>query len=73
MAGSYQHCIDDNGKFREDDFTDMIENLGDAYEACEEMVFMINFLAEGDRKRIQVAEVAFRNEKRREKNKWLRK
>ncbi len=44
MAGSYQHCSDEDGNFRAD-FHEMIENLGDAEEACEMMVFMIQFLA----------------------------
>lgn len=46
MAGSYQHCVDDQGALRRDeDFRNMIENLGDAEEAIEEMYWMIRFLA----------------------------
>ena len=46
MAGSYKHCLHIDGTFREhQDFRDMIENLGDAEEACEQMVFMIQWLA----------------------------
>jgi hypothetical protein len=65
MAGSYKHCVTDDGKFLAEDFDGMIENLGDAYEACEEMVFMIDFLANGDRSRIDEASEAFYASKRR--------
>ena len=41
MAGSYEHCKEDNGSFRF--YT--IENMGDAYEACEMMFWMIGNLA----------------------------
>ena len=33
MTGSYGHCCNDDGSFR----FDLIENLGDAHEACEDM------------------------------------
>ena len=33
MAGSYGQCCNDDGSFR----FDLIENLGDAHEACEDM------------------------------------
>ena len=60
MAGSYHHCIDEKtGEFVGEDFTNMIDNLGDAYEACEQMVFMINFLANGDKKLIEKALKSF--------------
>lgn len=46
MAGSYKHCVTDAGKLRKgDSFTDLIENLGDAWEAIEEMYGMIWLLA----------------------------
>lgn len=49
MAGSYNHCIDDEGNLlsNEQMMLDgaMIENLGDAYEAIEEMYGMIWWLA----------------------------
>lgn len=49
MAGSYNHCVDDNGHLLSNDEMmisgAMIENLGDAYEAIEEMFGMIWFLA----------------------------
>ena len=56
MAGSYRHC-NDRGKF---DFK-LIENLGDAFEACEQMYWMIDYLAGGDRKKIKEAENAWYN------------
>jgi len=55
MAGSYKHCVKTNGKFNENGFTDMIENLGDAYEACEQMYYMIHYLTNGDKKKIEEA------------------
>lgn len=33
MAGSYRHCCNDDGSFT----FDLIENMGDAREACEDM------------------------------------
>ncbi len=45
MAGSYGHVTKDDGTFICEDFCNMIENLGDAHEACEMMHFMINYLA----------------------------
>lgn len=54
MAGSYEHCLvsDDEGEthrepheFDHENFTSMIENLGDAHEACEHMFNMIQILA----------------------------
>lgn len=42
MAGSYKHCLADDGTF---DFS-CIENLGDAEEACEMMVWMIQYLGQ---------------------------
>ena len=58
MAGSYRHCerkgkeTDDpmkpyepTGEFDTEGFYDMIENMGDAYEACHEMFYMIQYLA----------------------------
>lgn len=49
MAGSYKHCVTDDGLLRTDgSFTGMIENLGDAWEAIEEMYGMIWLLAGGN-------------------------
>jgi len=46
MAGSYSHIVDDNGRLLgNEDFIDMIENLGDAYEMAKEMYGMIWYLA----------------------------
>lgn len=60
MAGSYEHCCkDDDGSFRNDDFTDMIENLGDAYEACYHMHWMIHHLASADKDKIKQASDAY--------------
>lgn len=42
MAGSYRHVTDADGSFRG---IDLIDNLGDAYEALEEMHAMIGWLA----------------------------
>jgi hypothetical protein len=48
MAGSYNHAVADDGQLLcNDDFTGMVENLGDAYETVEEMYGMIWWLAAG--------------------------
>ena len=45
MAGSYGHCEDiETGGYR----FDMLENMGDAAEACHQMFWMIRFLAKND-------------------------
>lgn len=59
MAGSYQHCTNDDGSFRDEDFTGMIENLGDAHEACHMMHWMIGFLADWDDVRIEHASESY--------------
>lgn len=43
MAGSFGHCNKDDGSFT----FDLIDNMGDAHEACEMMHFMIHYLADG--------------------------
>lgn len=43
MAGSYNHCVDEQGRFVG---VRHLDNLGDAYEALEEMYGMIWFFAE---------------------------
>jgi hypothetical protein len=49
MAGSYNHVTTRSGNLRDNDsFVQMIENLGDAYEAVEEMYGMIWYLANID-------------------------
>lgn len=46
MAGSYNHATTKKSKLRNhESFVGMIENLGDAYEAIEEMYGMIWYLA----------------------------
>lgn len=52
MAGSYKHC--ENGETGRFTF-ELIENLGDAYEACHEMFFIIRWLTEGDQSLIDEA------------------
>lgn len=47
MAGSYNHCVDEDGKLLDPErLAEMLENGGDVYEAIEEMYGMIWFLAE---------------------------
>jgi len=48
MAGSFNHIVDDDGKFT----MDTIENLGDAHEALEDCYRIIYTLADGDTKKI---------------------
>ena len=57
MAGSYNHCRNEDGSFS----FDLIENMGDAWEACEMMFFMIGWLAHGDQGQIKAAEQAYYN------------
>jgi hypothetical protein len=46
MAGSYNHIVNNKGDLLNNErFVGMIENLGDAYEAVEEMYGMIWWLA----------------------------
>ena len=40
MAGSYKHLIDKSGNFT----FDLIDNMGDAHEACEECYYLIRKL-----------------------------
>ena len=55
MAGSYEHCLGPDGKFR----MGLIENLGDAHEALDHMFFMIWKLSEGDPAKIRKASNAY--------------
>ena len=59
MAGSYHHCIqvrkDGTIRFRG---VELIDHLGDAYEALEEMFDMIEHLSGGDKQRILEAHEA---------------
>ena len=46
MAGSYKHIIDNHGLLRDPErFVDLIDNLGDAYEAVGELYGMVWWLA----------------------------
>lgn len=58
MAGSYNHCVDDQGRLRSPmQLNDMLENGGDVYEAVEEMYGMIWWLAD----RLAAAPAEFTN------------
>lgn len=47
MAGSYNHCIDEDGNLLDNErLVDMLENGGDVYEAVEELYGMIWWLAD---------------------------
>lgn len=60
MAGSYSHCVADDGQLlRNEDCVQMIENLGDAYEAIEEMYELIWILANGERSVVATARAAY--------------
>jgi len=63
MAGSYNHAVDEaTGKlYRPEDFRQMVENLGDAYETVEEMYGMIWWLANGDPALVESARQAYRD------------
>ncbi|MCI2421120.1 hypothetical protein MOQ72_27120 [Saccharopolyspora sp. K220] len=46
MAGSYGHVVADDGQLLvNENFVEMVENLGDAYETVEHMYGMIWWLA----------------------------
>lgn len=49
MAGSYRHITDVNNNFRG---IELIDNLGDAYEALEECYLMIKQLTGNDKQKI---------------------
>lgn len=52
MAGSYSHITDDQGRFIG---VELLDHLGDAYEALEECYGMIQLLTSGDRAAIEDA------------------
>jgi hypothetical protein len=52
MAGSYRHITTSTNEFRG---TELIGNLGDAYEALEECYDMIQWLTGGDLQHIHEA------------------
>lgn len=57
MAGSYQHITDhDTGAFIG---TELLDNLGDAYEALEECYGMIWYLAGGDLTKVKEAAASY--------------
>ena len=61
MAGSYNHCVDDNGRLYDPEtLNGMLENGGDVYEAVEEMYGMIWFLAGGDPYKVEAARRAYK-------------
>ncbi len=51
MAGSLSQIINSDGRFR----MDLIENLGDAWEALEECFTLIYELSGGDSKKVSLA------------------
>lgn len=56
MAGSYNHVVNHKGQLlNNENFVNMIENLGDAYEMAEEMYGMIWFLADGSANKVEAA------------------
>jgi hypothetical protein len=57
MAGSYNHLLDEQGRFH----MDLIENLGDAHEALEECFGMIQVLTGGDTAAIEQARLNYRD------------
>lgn len=61
MAGSYISVTTKKGKLRNNEtFVDAIENLGDAYEAVEELYGMIWYLANGDPIKVEEAHKNYR-------------
>lgn len=51
MAGSLSHIIGPDGRFR----MDLIENLGDAWEALEECFILIYVLSGGESNKVSAA------------------
>lgn len=51
MAGSLNHLVTEDGAFT----FDLIDNLGDAHEACEECFDIIAHLVNGDVGRLRAA------------------
>lgn len=52
MAGSFRHVVDEDVQFRG---TELLDHLGDAYEALEEMYDMLMWLTDGDKKALYEA------------------
>ena len=57
MAGSYWHIVEDNGAFSGQQHR--LENGGDVYEALEELYGMIWYLADGDAKKVEIAQKSY--------------
>jgi hypothetical protein len=57
MAGSYRHVTNDDGSFRG---TNLLDHMGDAYEALDECHRMIRWLARGNASLIEQSEVESR-------------
>lgn len=58
MAGGYKHCTNEKNEFIG---IDLLDNMGDAHEALEQMFWMIQYLSGGDQKKIEEALSAFYN------------
>lgn len=52
MAGSYEHVVNPDGSYRG---VDLLDHLGDADEALEDCVAMINWLTGGDKRKLYEA------------------
>jgi hypothetical protein len=56
MAGSYKHIVNHNNEFIG---VELLDHLGDAYEALEECYWMIKYLSGGDKTKIFEAQRAY--------------
>lgn len=56
MAGSYRHITDSKNNFIG---VDLLDHMGDAYEALEECWHIINILSEGDKNKICEAHLKY--------------
>lgn len=56
MAGSYRHITDENNKFKG---IELINDLGDAYEALEECWHIIDILSKSDKQKISDAHLQY--------------
>jgi len=59
MAGSYNHVVDKTGAFV-GVLGHLLDNLGDAHEALEELYGMVWYLANGDAAAVEKARVNYR-------------
>lgn len=62
MAGSYQHCVTDDGKLLGPVMLRamLVENGGHVWEAVEELYGMVWYLAAGDELKVEEAQRMFR-------------